>query len=115
MAIGLEVGVDVLGIAGAIASSVNSDRDREGFVKGLMEEAYFKASQNHNVMVFNLSQNYDENFKGVKFFAKTNYNGITYGIWAFESGDFTNKGDGGWINWAFKGQFDRNGSYVKFR
>lgn len=37
-----------------------------------------------------------------------------YGIWAFENGEFTNKGDGGWINWAFKGSFDRDGSHVKF-
>lgn len=115
MSVNLEVGVDVLGIAGAIASSVNASQNREGLVKGLMKEAYFKAGQKYNVMVFNLNQNYDENFNGVKFFAKTNYNGITYGIWAFESGDFTNQGDGGWINWAFKGQFDRNGSHVKFR
>ncbi|MCM3738638.1 stress protein, partial [Bacillus cytotoxicus] len=26
----------------------------------------------------------------------------------------TNQGDGGWINWAFRGWFDRNGNHVKF-
>ncbi|MEH2366456.1 hypothetical protein [Nostoc sp.] len=114
MSVGLEVGVDLLGIAGAIASSVNASQNREGFVKGLMEEAYFKADQKYNVMVFNLSQNYDENFNGVQLFAKADYNGVIYGIWAFENGEFTNQGDGGWINWAFKGNFDRDGSHVKF-
>ncbi|MBJ3792196.1 stress protein, partial [Bacillus sp. OA1] len=32
----------------------------------------------------------------------------------FEDGEFTNKGDGGWINWAFRGWFDRDGGHVKF-
>ncbi|MCY9402193.1 stress response protein YvgO, partial [Bacillus haynesii] len=32
-----------------------------------------------------------------------------------ESGQFTNQGDGGWINWAFKGWFDRNGQNVTVR
>ncbi len=37
-----------------------------------------------------------------------------FGIWVFEDGEFTNKGDGGWINWAFRGWFDRDGGHVKF-
>ncbi|MFP3821487.1 stress protein, partial [Bacillus sp. SIMBA_008] len=32
----------------------------------------------------------------------------------FEDGSFTNKGDGGWINWAFRGWFDRDGDHVEF-
>ncbi|MCY9376009.1 hypothetical protein MOF34_12935 [Bacillus sp. T17B1] len=34
-------------------------------------------------------------------------------IWVFEDGSFTNKGDGGWINWAFRGWFDRDDSTVE--
>ncbi|MCI4171015.1 stress protein, partial [Bacillus spizizenii] len=29
-------------------------------------------------------------------------------------GTYTNKGDGGWSNWAFRGCFDRDGSTVEF-
>jgi hypothetical protein len=34
----------------------------------------------------------------------------------FETGDFTNYGDGGWINWGFNGSYYRpnNGGYVVF-
>ena len=66
-------------------------------------------------MVFNLSQGYHNGLRGVKFYGSANYHGVIYGIWVFESGQFTNQGDGGWINWAFKGWFDRNGQTVTFR
>ncbi|MDM5152688.1 stress protein [Bacillus sp. DX1.1] len=110
----LSVNVDVLGIANMIRDSINTQTNRSGFVKGVMESAFYAAGQRYNVMVFNLNQNYDDHFNGVKFFGTTVYDGITFGIWVFEDGEFTNQGDGGWINWAFRGWFDRNGSHVKF-
>ena len=112
----LEVSVDPLSIGQAIASAIKTSQNRDGFVKDLMESAYYAAEQQYNVMVFNLSQEYEEHFNGVQFYASAVYDGsITYGIWAFEDGEFTNKGDGGWINWAFQGWFERDGHYVKFR
>jgi hypothetical protein len=114
--ISLSVDVDVLGIAEAIASSVSRGQNRSGFVKDLMEKSFYAADQKYNVMVFNMSQEYEDQFQGVQLYASTTYDtDIIYGIWLFESGDFTNKGDGGWINWAFRGWFDRDGSHVKFR
>ena len=115
MAIGLNVDIDVLGIADRIASSVNGDSDRSGFVKGLMETASHQAGDKYNVMVFNLGNDYDRNFNGVQFFATTVYQSLTFGVWIFEDGNFTNKGDGGWINWAFSGAFDKEDKYVKFK
>lgn len=56
----------------------------------------------YNVMVFNLSQNYEDRFNGVKTFATANLGNVVYGIWVFESGTFKNNGDGGRDNWAFK-------------
>ena len=112
----LNVNLDVLGIAQAIASAVNAEQNRDGFVKNLMESTFYSAGQQYNVMVFNLSQEYEDHFNSVKFYGSAVYTGgIVYGIWAFEDGEFTNKGDGGWINWAFRGWFDRDGSRVKFR
>lgn len=115
MAINLDISVDLLGIGNAIASSVTAGQNREGFVKNLMNTAFYSAGQRFNVMVFNLSQPYDERFRGVQLYASANYSGVIYGIWVFEDGEFTNQGDGGWINWAFRGWFDRDGGHVVFR
>ena len=64
-----------------------------------MESSFYASGQKYNVMVFNLSQEYEDHFNGVQFYGSAVYDGITYGIWVFEDGSFTNKGDGGWINW----------------
>ncbi|MBE9217695.1 hypothetical protein [Dolichospermum flos-aquae] len=111
----LDVSVDVLGITNLIISSIKSSKDRGGFVKNVMNTAFYGSEQRYNVMVFNLSQNYQQSFRGVKFYGSAVYDGVTFGIWVFENGEFINQGDGGWINWAFSGWFERNGKYVKFR
>lgn len=115
MPINVGVNIDVLGIAQAIASAVNANQNRDGFVKNLMESTFYSAGQRYNVMVFNLSQDYNDRFNGVVFYGSAVYSGITFGIWAFQSGEFTNNGDGGWINWAFRGWFERNGQHVVFK
>lgn len=89
---------------------VVASRNRQGFVKGLMEQANYAARGKYNVMVFNMSQPYDRDIRGQKFFKQVNYQGVPYGIWIFEDGTFTNKGDGGYINWAFNGKFQRSGN-----
>jgi hypothetical protein len=83
----------------------------------MMEKATFAAGKKYNVMVFNMSQSYEKRIKGVKYFKQVNYQGVPYGVWIFKDGDFTNKGDGGFINWAFNGNFTRTGDQghtVKF-
>ena len=110
----LSIEIDLLGIAKAIEGAVKTDANRSGFVKNVMETAYYSSGQNHNVMVFNLNQEYENHFNDVKFYGSAVYDGITFGIWVFEDGEFTNKGDEGWINWAFRGWFDRDEKHVKF-
>lgn len=112
--VGLNIDVDLLGIGNSIADAIKSAQNRDGFVKNLMESSFYASGQKYNVMVFNLSQEYEDHFNGVQFYGSAVYDGITYGIWVFEDGSFTNKGDGGWINWAFRGWFDRDGNHVKF-
>lgn len=75
----------------------------------MMEQASYAARGSSNVMVFNMSQPYERNISEIKFFKQANYQGVFYGIWIFKSGTFTNKGDGGFINWAFNGRFQRSG------
>ncbi|MED1773665.1 stress protein [Bacillus velezensis] len=112
--VGLNIDVDLLGIGNSIADAIKSAQNRDGFVKNLMESSFYASGQKYNVMVFNLSQEYEDHFNGVQFYGSAVYDGITYGIWVFEDGSFTNKGDGGWINWAFRGWFDRDGNSVEF-
>lgn len=112
--VGLNIDVDLLGIGNSIADAIKSAQNRDGFVKNLMESSFYASGQKYNVMVFNLSQEYEDHFNGVQFYGSAVYDGITYGIWVFEDGSFTNKGDGGWIDWAFRGWFDRDGDHVEF-
>ncbi|WP_446476026.1 stress protein [Bacillus velezensis] len=112
--VGLNIDVDLLGIGNSIADAIKSAQNRDGFVKNLMESSFYASGQKYNIMVFNLSQEYEDHFNGVQFYGSAVYDGITYGIWVFEDGSFTNKGDGGWINWAFRGWFDRDGDHVEF-
>ncbi|WP_445593737.1 stress protein [Bacillus velezensis] len=112
--VGLNIDVDLLGIGNSIADAIKSAQNRDGFVKNLMESSFYASGQKYNVMVFNLSQEYEDHLNGVQFYGSAVYDGITYGIWVFEDGSFTNKGDGGWINWAFRGWFDRDGDHVEF-
>ncbi|ASB89065.1 MULTISPECIES: hypothetical protein [Bacillus] len=113
-AVNFNVNFDVLGIANSIRDAVVQNANRSGFVKNMMESTFYAAGQRYNVMVFNLSQEYEDHFNGVKFYGSAVLNGVVYGIWVFESGEFTNKGDGGWDNWAFRGWFNRDGKHVTF-
>lgn len=110
------IAVDPVQLGLQIDQVVVAAKNRGGFVKGAMEQAAFQAKKGgYNVMVFNMSQDYDTDIRNTaKFFKQVNYHGVPYGIWIFKKGKFTNKGDGGWINWAMYGNFTRNGKTVTF-
>ncbi|MCD7034017.1 stress protein [Metabacillus sp. GX 13764] len=109
------VSIDPVAIGNAIADAVKSAQNRDGFVKAAREKAFYAADEKMNVMVMNTSQDYDDTgLNGVQYFDTAEYDGVTYGIWVFEDGKFVNNGDGGYINWAFRGWFDRDGGTVNF-
>ncbi|MBR0579731.1 MULTISPECIES: stress protein [Bacillus] len=110
----VNINFDVLGIADALFNAANNYNNREGFVKGLMESAFYAAGEKYNVLVFNLANKYDNRLTGVKTFATANLNGVNFGIWVFQGGTFVNYGDGGYINWAYKGWLTRNGGTLNF-
>ncbi|MCP9944802.1 stress protein [Streptomyces somaliensis] len=112
----VNVSMDQLGRGRAIADALRSidTDDRGAFVQKAVDKAFEAAGGWHNVMLFNLSQNYDDRFQGTRLYANVKWGNIHYGLWVFESGEFTNKGDGGWINWGFRGWYERNGGHVKF-
>ncbi|MCP9985857.1 hypothetical protein LUX01_03205 [Streptomyces sudanensis] len=108
--------MDQLGRGRAIADALRGidTGDRGAFVREAVDKAFEAAGGWHNVMLSNLSHNYEDRFQGTRLYANVKWGNVHYGLWVFESGEFTNNGDGGWINWGFRGWFDRNGSHVKF-
>ncbi|MFF3652609.1 stress protein [Streptomyces sp. NPDC002181] len=110
------VSMDHLGRGKAIADALRGIKtdNRGGFVQEAVDKAFKAAGSRHNVMLFNLSHNYNDKFRGTKVYANVQWGNIHYGLWIFESGEFTNEGDGGWINWGFVGWYERNGGHVKF-
>ncbi|MFF3652610.1 stress protein [Streptomyces sp. NPDC002181] len=98
-----------------VTDAIERKQNRSGYVKSLMEGAFYQTGQRYNVMVINNANSYTPKLRGVVYDAKVSGIHGTYRVLVFESGEFTNHGDGGWINWAFRGWFDRNGGHVKFR
>ena len=109
-AVNIDIDVARIGedIVNGITNLVNSNANRQSFVVGVEETIFFKFNQKMNVMVFNLGQNFDRALNNVQLQGTTVFQGLTFSFWAFESGEFTNQGDGGFINWAFAGIFTRD-------
>jgi len=109
-----------------IHSIINAVHETRGdFVKSLADKtANLKLNNGrrvidyYNVMVFNRQQQYSHSLKKEVMYREVKYHGIPYGVWVFESGWFRNDGDGGFINWAFRGSWTRSGrdnKHVTFR
>ena len=105
-------GVNGVQIADAIAG-IEED-NRGDFTQKVVDVADDNDGGDYNVVIMNLSQGYDERLSGTRFYANVRYDSVNYGVWIAEGGEFENTGDGGYINWAFQGQFDRDGNTVKF-
>ena len=105
-------GVDEIAVASAIDDI--SGVDRGEFVEQAVQEAFDRDGGDYNVVMHNLSQGYEENLEGVKLYANVRYGKVNYGLWIAEGGEFTNTGDGGYINWAFRGWFDRDDNTISF-
>ncbi|WP_143316099.1 stress protein [Clostridium sp. HBUAS56017] len=109
--INFNVSIDVLGIANRIASEIsrnNFNGQRAAFCKNLMETAFYAAGGRYNVVVFDLSQNYNYRLSGVKMYAGYQFDGTTFGVWIFDRNQprgsyFRNDGRRGWDHWACRG------------
>ncbi|KAL4855447.1 Sodium/hydrogen exchanger 7 [Chlorella vulgaris] len=104
----VNIDIDPLAMGQAIADAVSSAADRQACVVAAEETAY--AQSGLNVMVYNMQQAFDFSYseEDLKFFETTTCDGITFGVWAFCQGTFTKHGDGGYINWAWRGDFTRD-------
>lgn len=109
-----QVTVDANKIGEDIANAISSADNRDAFVKDVRNRVYYRFKEEYNVMVFNLNQDHWHDLEGVVHYESANYHGIPYGVWVFERGVFQNKGDGGYINWAFAGERHRSGDGGKW-
>jgi hypothetical protein len=99
-----------------VSQSIAHNQNRPGYVKALMEGAFYDARQKYNVVVVKADHPYTANLSHVVYDATVHGSGYpSYRIMVFETGSFTNRGDGEFINWAYRGWFDRNGMTVTFR
>ncbi|HEV7980340.1 hypothetical protein [Amycolatopsis sp.] len=99
-----------------ISAAIAQNQNRSGYVKSLMEGSFYDARQRYNVMVIKAGHNYTANLKNIVYDATVHGSDYpAFRVIVFSSGTFTNRGDGGWINWAFRGWFNRDGMTVNFR
>ncbi|MDK1472916.1 stress protein [Streptomyces sp. 549] len=103
------------GVQVANAISNIREKNRGKFVEKARDAAFEKSGKRYNVVIINLAQKHKENLNTVRLYANVQYGGIYYGLYIAETGTFTNQGDGGYINWAFRGWYKRNGMTVTFR
>lgn len=106
-----------------IASQINKivseahaqSSNRAGYVKSLQEGVWWSINRRLNVLVIKARHPYDAQFSGVAFDRVVSADGFpAFRVVAFQSGTVTNKGDGGYINWAYAGSFNRSGNKVTF-
>ncbi|AXE24274.1 stress protein [Streptomyces globosus] len=102
-------------IMNIVTEAIERKQNRSGYVKSLMEGAFYESGQRYNVMVINDANGHTAHLNGIVYDARVSGIHGKYRVIVFESGQFTNHGDGGWINWAFRGWFDRDGGHVNFR
>ncbi|MEZ7005476.1 stress protein [Streptomyces sp. AD55] len=113
VSIHLNKGANGVQIANAISNI--REKNRGKFVQKAVDAAFEKSGRRYNVVVMNLSQGYSEKLQGKRLYANIRYGAVYYGLWIAETGKFTNTGDGGYINWGYRGWFKRDGMTVTFR
>ncbi|GAB0491521.1 hypothetical protein MMPV_002775 [Pyropia vietnamensis] len=69
----------------------------------------------YNVLIFNQEVKQNHALNGVVCRQAFQFAGRTYVLWIFRDGWFHNEGDGGYINWAFIGSYDKSGGFVQFK
>ncbi|MET8091243.1 hypothetical protein [Micromonospora sp. NPDC005220] len=114
-----------LGIANQIFSIVQEQVrlqiNREGLVRALRETAWYKTGEKHNIIVMvapngSWEGRFSCHLVGKVSDAVYRYPGYPpFRVVAFSHGTVKNEGEGGYINWAYRGWFDRNGMTVHFR
>ncbi|TDD63233.1 stress protein [Kribbella antibiotica] len=97
-----------------IDGAIRANQNRAGYVKSLSEAAFHEADGQYNVMVINDANRRVWSLSDVVYEAKASGHHGTYHIFVFKAGFIRNEGDGGYINWAYQGWWNRDGKTVNF-
>lgn len=93
-------------------TSVKSARDE--YVKGLRDSYYVNFGGRYNTIAFNLHNAHSYHVYGLVHKSDHRYGLTRYRVLVFRNGWFNNRGDGGYINWAFRGKWVRYDGFVQF-
>merc|ERR1711971_165895 len=98
------------------SSYYSSTRDRAQGTQVAVAEARRQTEGKYNIVCIKAGHNYD--ISGILPYMyksqEINLCGYKYMVYIFVKGTFVNNGDGGFINWAFWGNANRDGGRVTF-
>ncbi|KAK5122221.1 hypothetical protein LTR85_004131 [Meristemomyces frigidus] len=114
----------LIGVVPKIATSVvggiqgnNADKEfRNGWTQ---QQLSVVSGQNSGKNIMIVYPKHTANFQGsqqqqLQCQTPNNKQTISYDCYVFDSGNFELQGDGGYLNWAFTGNFKRDGNKVTF-
>ncbi|CAF9904553.1 hypothetical protein IMSHALPRED_000104 [Imshaugia aleurites] len=105
----------VSGISGLVSGNANDQNYRNGWTQQQIG-TLSAANPGKNIIV--VFPPHSQSLQGSQYqqlVCKTPTQTLSYDCYIFDSGTFTLKGDGGYLNWAFTGNFTRNGNTVTFK
>lgn len=105
----------ITGVSGLVSGNTNDQNFRNGWTQQNLGTVTAANPKKNVIIVF---PPHDQNLQGSKYqqlVCKTPTQTLSYDCYIFDSGDFTLKGDGGYLNWAFAGNFTRNGNKLTFK
>ena len=114
MSVGIAFDIlNVLGVVGPLIGHIigNDNGKREAFTKGFVEHAS-QLYPNYNVVVVHVTHRVEGDYTHQHYELPMTVGTCGYEIYFSQMGrpfTFVLEGDGGFINWAFSGEFTRNG------
>lgn len=107
-------------LASSVVSGIQGNNADKEFRNGWTQQQLTTVSgQNAGKNIMIVLPKHTETFQGSKqqqLLCQTpnDKQTLSYDCYIFDSGDFELQGDGGYLNWAFTGNFKRNGNKVSF-
>ncbi|CAD6593803.1 MAG: hypothetical protein ASARMPRED_007958 [Alectoria sarmentosa] len=98
----------ITGISGLVSGNANDQNFRNGWTQQNLGTVTAANPKKNVIIVF---PPHDQNLQGSKYLqlvCKTPTQTLSYDCYIFDSGDFTLKGDGGYLNWAFSATATHN-------
>ncbi|QLE70814.1 hypothetical protein FGW37_03610 [Streptomyces rectiverticillatus] len=110
------VSFDLIGALNAVREAALIDANREAYIEGLANAAWYGGNEHYNVMVCNLATHCGDQIpsSSAQSYGTAEYHGVYFGVWVFRQGRFDHTGDGGAWNWLMRGWFNAGSHPVEF-